>query len=66
MKTFLFGGHTKKGLHDLCGRKFAGKSFTETYRACLEKFKQKLVHPKFACSYAYGVKRFSCLMLYCT
>jgi len=24
MKTF-FGVHTKKGLHDLCGRKFVGK-----------------------------------------
>jgi len=25
-KTFVFfGGHTNKGLHDLCGRKFVGK-----------------------------------------
>jgi len=28
----LFAGHTKKGLNDLCGREFAGKSCTKTFQ----------------------------------
>jgi len=40
MKTF-FGGRIKKSLHDLCGRKFVGKSHTKTFRASLGKFRQK-------------------------
>jgi len=27
----LFGGHTKKGLNDLCGREFVGKSCTKIF-----------------------------------
>jgi len=46
MKTF-FGVHTKKGLHDLCGRKFVGKVGTKTFRASLGNFGQKsLASPK--------------------
>jgi len=37
----FFGGHTKKGLHDLCGSKFVGKSRTKTFRTSLGKFGQK-------------------------
>jgi len=40
MKTF-FGGHTKKGFHDLRGRVFAGKSCKKTFRKSLGKFGQK-------------------------
>jgi len=32
-KTYedLFGDHPKKGLGDLCGRKYVGKSFTKNF-----------------------------------
>jgi len=40
MKTF-FGGHTEKGLYDLRGRTFVGKSCTKTFRESLGKFGQK-------------------------
>jgi len=43
---FLFwGGHTKKGLHDLCDRKFVGRSRTKSFRASLGKFGQKSFAP---------------------
>jgi len=51
MKSPFFEGHTKKGLYNLCGRKFVGKSRTKTFRASLGKNPS---HPqKFACSYTY-------------
>jgi len=40
----FFGGHTKKGLHDLCWRKFIVKSRT-TFRASLGNFGQKSLAP---------------------
>ena len=40
MKTF-FGGHSKRGLHDLHGREFVGKSCTKTFRGSLGKFGKK-------------------------
>jgi len=36
---------TKKGLHDLCGRKFVDKSRTTTFWASLGKFSQKFFAP---------------------
>ena len=36
----------KRGLHDLCGRKFVGKSRTKTFRASLGKFGQNPSNPK--------------------
>jgi len=42
----------KKGLHDLCGGKFVGKSRTTTFWRILGKIPS--YRPKFACSYAYG------------
>ena len=30
-KTLFSGGQTKRGFHDLCGRKFAGKCSTKTF-----------------------------------
>jgi len=45
----------QKGLNNLCGRKFLGKSHATTFRASLGKFGQKSFAPsKFACSYTYG------------
>jgi len=32
----FFGSHTKKGFHDLCGKKFVGRSRTTTLQAGLE------------------------------
>jgi len=47
--------NSKKGLHDLCGRKFIGKSRTTTFRASLWKFGLISFAPqKFACCYTYG------------
>ena len=46
----------KRGLHDLCGRKFIGKSCTKTFRACLGKFGQNFAPQKFACFYIYDEK----------
>jgi len=37
-KYLFFGGHTKKRLRDVCGRKFVGKSCTKTFRESLRKF----------------------------
>ena len=46
MKTF-FGGHTKKGLHDLLGRESVGQTCTKSFRESLGKFGQKsFVTPK--------------------
>jgi len=46
---------SKKGLHDLCWRIFAGKSRTKTFRASLGKFGRNPSQPqKFACSYTYA------------
>ena len=36
----------KRGLHDLCGRKFVGINCTKTFRASLGKFGQNPLHPK--------------------
>ena len=41
MKTTFFGGHIKKGLRDLCGREFVGKTHTTCFWASLEKFGHK-------------------------
>jgi len=49
MKTFL-GGHTKKSLHDLCGRKFVRKSHRTIFRASLGKLGQKSFAPLKICS----------------
>jgi len=43
----------KRGLHDLCGRKFAGKSCTKTFRASLGKLGKSFAPQKFACSYTW-------------
>ena len=48
MKLF-FAGCTKKGLHDLCGRKYVGKSRPKTFRASLGKFEQKSFAPPKIC-----------------
>jgi len=45
----FFGGYTKKGLYDLCGRKYVGKSHTNTFRASLGKFRQKSFAPQKIC-----------------
>jgi len=39
----------KKGLHDLCGRKFVGKSCRKMFRASLRKFGQKSFAPPKIC-----------------
>jgi len=39
----FFGSHTKNGLHDLCGRKFVGKSCTKTFRANLGEIRAKIL-----------------------
>jgi len=44
MKIFFWRSH-QKGLHDLSGRKFAGKSRTKNFRARLGKFGQKSFAP---------------------
>jgi len=46
----------KRVLHDLCGRKFMGKSCTKTFRASLGKFVQNFAPQKFACFYTYDEK----------
>ena len=54
-KTF-FDGYIRKGLHDVCGRKSAGKSRTKTFRAILGKSGKNPVHPqKFTCSYTHAL-----------
>jgi len=54
MKTFLLEVTPKKCVHDLCGRKFIGKSRKRTFWAGVGKIGQKTSHPqKFACSYTY-------------
>jgi len=46
----------QKGLHDVCGSKFVGKSRTTTFRASLGKFgKNPSQLPKFACSHTYAI-----------
>jgi len=45
----FFGSHTKKGLHDLCGTKFVGKSHIKHFRARLGKFRQKSFAPPKIC-----------------
>jgi len=50
----FLGGHTKKGHHDLCGRKFVGKNRTKLSRQVSVNSGKNLLHPqKFACSYTY-------------
>jgi len=50
MKTFI-GGHTKKGLSDLCGREFVGTIAQKTFReVCGNSGKNPSKPPKFACS----------------
>jgi len=44
---------SKKSLHDLCGRKFIGKSPTTTFRASLGKFGQKSFAPPKICLLLY-------------
>jgi len=45
-KTF-FGGHTKKGLHDLRGRAFVGKSCTKKFSLKFGEIRAKiLLHTK--------------------
>jgi len=39
----------RKGLHDLCGRKFVGKRRTKTFRASLGKLRQKSFAPPNVC-----------------
>ena len=46
----------KRVLHDLCGRKFTGKSCTKTFRASLGKFAQNFTTQKFACFYTHDEK----------
>jgi len=41
----VFGVTSKKSLHDLCVRKFAGRSRTKTFRASLGKVRQKSFTP---------------------
>jgi len=48
-EDLLFGDHTKKGFHDLCGRKFVAKSHTKTLWANLGKFRQKSCTPPKIC-----------------
>jgi len=53
----FFGGHTQKGVHDLCGKKILGKIAQKTFRASLGKFGQNsFALQKFACSYTYDEK----------
>jgi len=49
MKTFFLEVTPKKGLHDLCGRKFVGKSRPATFWASLGKFGQKSFAPPKIC-----------------
>jgi len=50
----FFGGHTKKDLHDLCGRKFVDKSRTTTFRQVWGNTGKNPLHPqKFACTCTY-------------
>jgi len=42
----IFGSNTRKGLHDLCGRKFVGKSHTKTFQANLGNSGKNLHTPK--------------------
>ena len=51
---------SKKGLDDLCERKFVGISRTKTFRASLGKFwKKSFAPPKIACSFTYVYCQFS-------
>jgi len=56
MKTFFFELTPKRSLHDRCGRKFAGKSCTKTFRASLGKLGKILRTPKI-CLLLHMMKR---------
>ena len=45
IKTF-FGGHTKKGVHDLCGRTTAGKSCTNNFSGKFGEMRAKILRTK--------------------
>jgi len=62
----FFGGHTEKGLNDLCGRKFVGKSRTKTSRTSLGRFGQKsFATPKiFLLLHLWRYKTFETLQLH--
>jgi len=45
-EDFCLEATPKKDLHDLCGRKFVGKSCTNTFRASLGKSGKKFSSPK--------------------
>jgi len=54
-RSFL--GHTRKGLRDLCGRKFVSKCHTKTFRRVWgSSGKNPSLTQKFACSYTYERK----------
>jgi len=52
------GGVAKKGLPEICERKFLGKSGRTAFRESLVKFGQKsLAPPKFSFCYTYGCSK---------